>query len=212
MDGQCGLKIIPNGFLGVNTGCVFNGQKALIIDPGEEAEKILAELGERELAAVLLTHSHFDHIGGVDALLDAFPAARLYCHPLCGKNIADPNGNLSAMTGASFQVRHTARELADAPVFTLADMEIRTFFVPGHTADSLCYYFPQNPDHPGWLFAGDTVFQGGVGRSDFPGGDGALLVRGIREMLQTLPPETQIFPGHGPATTVKAELNCNPYL
>ena len=208
MDTEITLDVVPTGFLSVNTYVLNRGAGALVIDPGGDVERIDAKLAGRELAAVLLTHSHFDHIGAVDALLDAFPEAKLYCHPLCARRVASATDNLSEMVGGPFTVTHAAETLDGDAEVTLAGIALRTFFVPGHTPDHLCYYLPDKK----WLFCGDTVFAGGIGRSDFPGGDGELLVRGIRAMLDALPPDAVVFPGHGGGSTVGGELKNNPYL
>ena len=208
MDTQISMETVPTGFMEVNTYILRRGGEAVVIDPGGGAHKILKRLGDATLAAVLLTHSHFDHIGAVDELLDAAPGAELLCHPRCAERIASPRDNLSEMLGAPFSVRHAARALEGGAETAPAGIPLRTFFVPGHTPDHLCFYQPGN----GWLFSGDTVFAGSVGRSDFPGGDGELLIRGIREMLAAVPPETQVLPGHGPASTAGGELQGNPYL
>lgn len=208
MDEQIILDAVPTGFLGVNTYVLRRGGEALVIDPGGDARLVMERLGGAALAAVLLTHSHFDHVGGVDELLAAAPGAELLCHPLCAERIRDAAANLSEMAGDPFVVGHPARAVAGGAEIAPAGIALKTFFVPGHTPDHLCFYQPER----GWLFCGDTVFAGSVGRSDFPGGDGELLLRGIRAMLTAVPPETQVFPGHGPATTAGGELRDNPYL
>lgn len=206
MDSEISLDCVPTGFLAVNTYILSRQGRAVVVDPGGSPEKILGKIGGGELAAVLLTHAHFDHIGGIDALLDAFPRARFLCHPLAVQRIHDAAANLSDMFGDPLTVRHAAEGLEGE--ITLAGIAFTVFFVPGHTPDHLCFYVPEKK----WLFSGDALFAGGIGRSDFPGGDGELLVRGVKAMLDAVPEDAAVFPGHGGASVAGQEKRGNPYL
>jgi glyoxylase-like metal-dependent hydrolase (beta-lactamase superfamily II) len=167
---------------------------AYVIDPAGDAPAILAAL--RELGAeewrVLLTHAHFDHI----LALNDLGAAAVYAHPLEEEALRDPALNLSAAVGGAFS--------SDLPLVALDEGgsagPFRVLHTPGHRPGSLCFHCEEE----GLLFSGDTLFFAGVGRSDLPGGDPARLAASLRRLL-ALPPQTLVYPGHGPQTSVGAE-------
>lgn len=204
-------EVIEVGMLGVNCGVLSaeNGAGALVIDPGGDGARILRALGDEAPAAILLTHCHYDHIGAVRELLERFPECALYCHKDCAAGLRDPGMNLSALiTGVPYDAGKEPQLLPGQGKTSLAGLEIEVFHVPGHSPGQLCYYFPQG----GVVFCGDTVFAGGIGRSDLPGGDGELLRRKCIQMLEALPAQTVLIPGHGPRTTAGEELENNPFL
>jgi len=183
---------------------------AVAIDPGWDSEVIQEALAstERTLEMILLTHCHYDHIGAVEDLLEAFPDAVLACHAICGARIQDPIKNLSApVMGIGGRVRAPDRTLAHDELFTAAGLTWHVHHVPGHTPGHVVYHVAD----AGALFAGDTLFAGSIGRTDLPDSDSAALLAGLRALLAALPPETRIYPGHGPATTVRNERKHNPY-
>jgi glyoxylase-like metal-dependent hydrolase (beta-lactamase superfamily II) len=182
----------------------------VIIDPGDEAVRIIAEIRKAGLAAglILLTHAHIDHIGGVEELLAAFPEAVLACSAETSRRAGDPQLNLSAFLGQPIAIRPAARFLADGESFLAAGTGWRAVVVPGHEPGEMVYL----ADGGKTVFTGDTVFAGSVGRSDFPGGDSQALISGIRRLLESLPPGAVILPGHGPAAGAAEELRTNPFL
>lgn len=183
---------------------------AAVIDPGDEAEKISAHLKRlgAKLEAILLTHSHIDHIAAADRLRDAWPGSVLMCSQETSRRIGDPLRNLSAMMGFSVKIRPAGRLLDDGESFEAAGMQWRALEIPGHDPGEMVFILGDDEA----VFSGDTVFAGSIGRSDFPGGDGGALIAGINRLLSSLKPDTPIYPGHGPATTVSRELAYNPFL
>ena len=201
------------GLYGVNCSILSAGARALVVDPGAEAERILAALEKRALtpSAILLTHAHFDHIGGIPELTAKFPGlpvlvdapdVRVLSHPL--NQMLPDYAHVDAPASLLTLDRRTT--LPDfAPGGAFAEMQV--IQTPGHTPGGVCYYFQSEK----LLFSGDTLFCGSVGRTDFPGGDMATLRRSLPK-LTALPPETHVVPGHGPETTIAAELAGNPFL
>lgn len=183
---------------------------AVVIDPGDEGARVVRTLKKLGLhpEMVLLTHAHADHIGGVEEVLASRPGTILACSAETSRRIADPRLNLSAMMGMPIACRNATKIIADGDHFTAGGLAWRAVDVPGHDPGELVYLAGDDEA----VFAGDTVFAGSIGRSDFPGGDGEALVEGIRLLLTGLNPDVPIYPGHGPSTTVARELAYNPFL
>jgi hydroxyacylglutathione hydrolase len=180
--------------------------RAVIVDPGDEAERLLAaaeQLGV-EIEAILLTHTHFDHIGAVAPIARA-TGAPVYCPQIEQPILADVMRWVPPGFGPfeSYAAEHT---LAGGEHLSLAGMEIDVIFTPGHSPGHLTYAFD------GALLSGDVLFQGSVGRVDLPGGDWATLGQSIEALVRAYPAETVVYPGHMGVTTLGRELQTNPFL
>jgi glyoxylase-like metal-dependent hydrolase (beta-lactamase superfamily II) len=186
--------------------------EALVFDPGGDAETILEALRKRrlEVAAILLTHAHFDHLGAVAEVKSAFPGASLCVHRAEAEWLKNPTRNLGFFFNLPATAPAPERLLDGGETPAFAGLELRTIHVPGHSPGGTAYYL-EDPETPR-LFSGDLLFQGGIGRTDFPGSAGeAALIAGIREKLFILPDNTVVHPGHGPETTIGEEKRGNPF-
>jgi len=182
----------------------------LVIDPGLKAGELLEFLDEQKLnpIAVLLTHGHIDHIAGVADLRSRFPEIKVYIHNLDAKMLTEPNINLSAMTGSAFVTEAEDVSLKEPDRIDLAGVKLLVLHTPGHTPGGISLYSKED----GIALVGDTLFADSIGRTDFPGGSMSQLLDSVREKLFTLPEETQVYPGHGPATTIATEKAHNPFF
>lgn len=204
--------------LGVcQTNCYFvyrtGNPEAIVIDPADNGDKIANALERNgfQVAGVLLTHGHFDHIMGCEALLDAVNAnaaepVKVYANEAEKELLQDARLNLSK----SMQEPCTLEAdvyVKDGDEITIAGMTCKVISTPGHTTGGTCYYFEEG----GFVVCGDTLFAESVGRTDFPTGSMSTLVRSIKEKLFILPEETLAYPGHGDSTTIGHEKKYNPF-
>jgi len=183
--------------------------EAVIIDPGDEAELITAEMDQFNLTprAILLTHGHGDHIAAISNLKEKFDLP-LYIGQGEEKMLADPSANISAYFDQPIVAPVPDHLVADEQVLMVAGIRLAVLSTPGHTAAGVCYF----EEKAGRLFSGDTLFAGSIGRTDLGGGDFNRLIRSIREKILVLPDNVVVYPGHGPRTTVGAERTSNPFL
>ena len=182
------------------------GSQAVIIDPGDELEKITRVLHRHTLTPgiVVNTHGHFDHIGCDNDL-----GVPVYIHAADAPMLGDSRKNYSAFFGVSSRVSAQIVMLSDRERIVHAGIELEVLHIPGHSPGGISLVL-KKPES-GIVFSGDSLFCQGIGRTDL-GGDEELLVRSIREKLLTLPDETVVYPGHGPATTIGDEKKENPFL
>jgi glyoxylase-like metal-dependent hydrolase (beta-lactamase superfamily II) len=182
---------------------------AVLVDPGDEAERLIAEIGAlgARVEAILITHTHVDHVGAVAALAHA-TGAPVYCPALERDILADIDASVGWLGLAGFESYDADELLAGGEHLELAGLEIDVIFTPGHSPGHLTYSLP---DHE-TLLAGDVLFRGSIGRVDLPGGDGVALLASIATLLDANPPQTLVLPGHGEHTTLEAERRSNPFL
>lgn len=188
-----------------------NGGPAVVIDPADDANAILATVGEREVLALVLTHKHFDHIGAVRELI-ARTGAPLWVHHDDATDLSSAVGTGGAMFGFTATAPAPDRLLSDGEVLTAGDVRFTVLHTPGHTPGGICLFAQDSTVAPAHLFAGDTLFAGSVGRTDLPGGDARALSRSIATKLVALPADTIVHPGHGPDTTIGRERRVNPFF
>jgi hydroxyacylglutathione hydrolase len=179
--------------------------EAVVVDPGADAARVLDELrslGAR-CAAILITHGHWDHLGGVADLAEATGAP---VHMAEEERTLLEDVNSFTPPGVELRPYSPDVLLRGDEVLLLAGISFQTLRIPGHSPAHLAYYAD------GALFSGDLLFAGSVGRTDLPGADWDTLVESIRMLADRLPPETIVYSGHGPKTTLGAELARNPFL
>lgn len=181
--------------------------EVIYFDPADRGDLLWEKLQEKGLrvAAILLTHGHFDHIWGAEELR-RLSGARIYAYRGEQALLADAGLNVSADMGRPCTI--VPDELLDDNAErTFAGLRVQLIATPGHTGGSCCWYFPDYQT----LLSGDTLFEGSVGRTDFPTGSMSDMTRSLRERLFLLPDETVVYPGHGGQTTIGYEKKYNPY-
>ncbi|UCC48884.1 MAG: MBL fold metallo-hydrolase [Gemmatimonadota bacterium] len=192
-----------NAYLAI---CEQTGRSALV-DPGAEAARLLATAAgeEARIEAILLTHAHIDHIGGVAAAARA-TGAPIYLHPADATLYAAVPEQALAFGMEIELPPRPDREFQEGQILEIGAAQLEVRHTPGHSPGHVCLI------GDGFAVVGDCVFAGSIGRTDLPGGDYRTLLEAIHEKLLTLPDDTVLHPGHGPATTVGRERQANPFL
>jgi hydroxyacylglutathione hydrolase len=185
-----------------------DSDRALIVDPGDEAERILRPVKELDLTveAILITHCHFDHIGAV-APVARETGAPVYCPEIEVPVLADIMSWVPGPFGP-FESYDADETVSGGETLELAGLELDVIFTPGHSPGHVTYSV-RGEDA---IFSGDVLFQGSVGRVDLPGGDWETLLESIRTLVDSHPAETEVYPGHMGTTTLGAERASNPFL
>ena len=187
--------------------------RGLIVDPGDEAPKLIAAIDQLgvKLEAILLTHTHFDHVGAVAPVAEA-TGAEVWVPKIEKPVLADIMSYVPGTEGfagfgpfESYDAEHT---LTGGERLELAGFDIDVLSTPGHSPGHVTFSIPDETA----IFSGDVLFQGSVGRTDLPGGDWPTLLESIRTLVDSLPPETTVYPGHMGITTLGAERASNPFL
>ena len=185
-------------------------KECLIIDPGYGAEVLVEQLQAKGLRPqrILLTHGHCDHIAGVKLIREKFGAPPVCISKADAPMLMDDKTNLTWMTGSLLRLDKPEETIEPGDVIRLGELELKGLPTPGHTPGGVSFYGADE----GVVFVGDALFAGSIGRTEFPGGEMQALLKGVREQLFTLPEETRVYTGHGPATTVGVEKHSNPFF
>lgn len=185
--------------------CPEGGGRAVLVDPGGETDRVLAaadRIGAR-IEAILITHGHIDHIGGLNEAIAA-TGAPVWLHP------DDKPFYERPMFGPAVGLPRDANLITDGDVVEAAGRRFHVLHTPGHSPGHVCFLI--DGTDPPILIGGDLIFFGSIGRTDLPGGNLRTLVASVRDKIWVLPDETRILPGHGPATTVGFEKKANPFV
>ncbi len=206
-----GIKLGRMILSSIGTNCYFaynEDKAALVFDPGDDGEGIYDRLTEKgfRIAGIVLTHGHFDHIMGVDALKKKADC-QVYAPAAEEKLLSDPELNCTSDMDRQCTVKPDVL-LEDGEIVNVEGISFRTILTPGHTAGSACFYFEDDR----LLISGDTLFEGSVGRTDLPTGNMGELVRSIKTKLMVLPDDVEVYPGHGGQTTIGEEKKYNPFF
>ncbi|HJB28256.1 MAG TPA: MBL fold metallo-hydrolase [Candidatus Blautia faecavium] len=196
----------------VYTNCYFLKNKEtgelILVDPADAPEKIIQKIEEMQgkPVGIFLTHGHYDHILAVGDIKKRYDVD-IYACSAEQEMLREPSVNMSGYCGHAVSIKPDVL-LNDMDVFTAAGFSVQMIHTPGHTPGSCCYYLKDE----GVLFSGDTLFYGSVGRTDFPGGSTADIVRSLHKLVDNLPEDTEVFPGHDASTTIGYEKRYNPFV
>jgi hydroxyacylglutathione hydrolase len=203
------VSVFPDDLFGENCYLVRrrDTKSAVAVDPGLQVDRVLQQIHQEGLTIerILVTHGHIDHVAGVTAL-HGETGAPIAMHP---DDLAILDWDQLAQlpfVSTGFAPFAIDTILAHQTILAFADLSLRVLHTPGHTQGSVCFLFGLD------CFAGDTLFQRGIGRTDLPGGDMQKIVFSIRNVLYRLPPKTVVYPGHGASTTIEEEMLLNPFV
>lgn len=202
------IEKFVTGPIETNTYVVVNEEmKCFIVDPSSDCDEVLSYLKDNSITpeSIVITHGHFDHVMGISEILPVYPKLIVYMHPGESFLLRKAELNGSVMMGVNFSYAGPVVDLNEGSM-QIGSFNVTIIVVPGHSPAGTAVLVDK------YLICGDILFAGSVGRSDLPGGNGALLVKGIHEKLLILPDETVVCPGHGGRTTIAREKRENPYL
>jgi len=202
------------GSMQVSAYVVTDGAETMIVDGPEGAEQIVAFCRQRGLTPQVLvnTHGHADHIQGNALLKETWPEMALAIGKADAPMLRSPMRNMSILLGSWLKSPKADLLLADGDRVSVGSATFEVLATPGHSPGGISLYASEGPDGRPVVFSGDALFAGGIGRTDFPGANHNTLIESIKTRLLTLPPETVVYPGHGPASTVAQEAATNPWL
>ena len=213
--GQIKIGRMVLGSCGTNTYFIYreDEKRAIVVDPADYGNHIYDTLKKNglQVAGIILTHGHFDHIWGGEALKKAAEEEQkeeilLYANEAEKELLSSAEMNISARAGRACTLKADVY-LKDGQCVEISKIPFQMIATPGHTIGGCCYYFEEE----GILISGDTLFQESIGRTDFATGSESQLIRSIREKLFCLPEETKVYPGHGDSTTIGNEKKYNPF-
>ncbi|NBI29941.1 MBL fold metallo-hydrolase [Chengkuizengella marina] len=204
------IETFTLGPLATNAYLISNPRekKGIIIDPGMQPQILIEHIKELQIEAILLTHAHLDHIGGVDEIRK-LKKCPVYLHKLESKWLTDAELNGSTRwpeLGPPFSTAPAEYTLEEGQTLRFLDNEFKVFHTPGHSPGSVSFLYGED------IFSGDVLFQHSMGRTDLPGGNSEQLYESIYEKLFVLEDTVKVHPGHGPSTTIGHEREHNPYL
>lgn len=200
------VKVFVSDLLEANCYLISHQAQGIVVDPAGIGEEVLSYLEENQikLLAVINTHGHGDHIAG-NAWLKEKTGVPIIIHQADAEYLTNTDLNLSSFIGYEVSGPPADQLLEDGSIIQVGDQELRVIHTPGHTPGGICLLAP------GFLISGDTLFKHSVGRSDLPGGDSQILKESIMK-LKELPGDTVVYPGHGPSTTIEAEIQHNMFM
>ncbi|MGC8738919.1 MAG: MBL fold metallo-hydrolase [Candidatus Hydrogenedens sp.] len=189
----------------VNTYILIDNGEAIVIDPGESNLRLIKDLEKLKVKAVINTHCHIDHCGG-NASICRTTSAPLLMHPE-SEVVLQTLGQQALLFGVPFQASPPPDGyLQEGDEIQVGNLKVKVLYTPGHAPGHISL------KGDGFVFVGDVLFQGSIGRTDLPGGDFETLISSIKEKLFLLPDDTVVYPGHGPATTIGEERKYNPFV
>lgn len=205
------VKQIITGLIEENCYLIYNETSLLIVDPGNDAEKIISLVRETGATpeAILITHAHYDHIGALEQVRNEFNLP-VYISPIEKEWLVDPRLNFSGLMHHSDMgdiiCAPAEYEFENYKTYTIGGMTFKVVPTPGHSPGSVSFVFDD------FVITGDALFSGSIGRTDLPFGDGPTLIKSIQEELFTLPEEFAAYPGHREPTTIGKEKRTNPFF
>jgi len=180
--------------------------ESVLIDPGDVTKELLAKVKEYPLKTILLTHGHFDHIGGVNTVFDE-TGVPILIHSLDAPLLTDPVLNGSYMIGSEISIHEKSGILSEGDDIIFGESSLKIIHTPGHTAGGVSFVSDGE-----FVVAGDTLFKLSVGRWDLPGGNYSTLMKTLTEVFSTMPVSTEVYPGHGETTNIGFEKKHNPFM
>ncbi|WP_407371016.1 MBL fold metallo-hydrolase [Carnobacterium sp.] len=201
------IKKIVTGMIGENCYIIYQEGKALIVDPGDEFVKIKKVLDELKVApvAILLTHTHYDHIGALEEVRKTY-AISVYVSDLEQGWLGNPILNLSIHSGHPITAEPAENEFELMKTYDIEGFQFKVVPTPGHSPGGLSFIFSD------FVVSGDALFKGSIGRTDLTGSDSEALLKGIQEQLFCLSDDMRVYPGHGEETTIGYEKRTNPFF